>query len=148
MSFIKSIILGLFMGVYLSIFGLVGIIPIIGPIIAMLGAVCTCLFNPIIMVIFGFLLCKLSGVNSGDYGAAGINLIIYSFTGAVIAGIFNFVTQMLGFGVGAVAGGDLTTLGITAVGGIVGILIGLFIQFFMLFFFGLIGAIIYLLTKK
>lgn len=148
MSFIKSGILGLFMGIYLSIFGIVGVIPIIGPIIAMLGAMCSCLLNPLIMVIFGYLLCSLSRVKAGDFGAAGVNLIIYSFTGSVVFGVMNFIIQMLGFGVGAVAGGDLMSLGITAASGLIGVFIGLFIQFIMLFVFGLVGAIAYLLIKK
>jgi hypothetical protein len=148
MSFIKSGILGLFIGIYLGIFGLVGIIPVIGPIIAMFGAICLCLFNPLIMVALGFVLCKLSNVKAGDYGAAGINLLVYSFTGASIFAIISFITQLLGFGVGAAFGGDLTTLGFNAAGGIIGVVFGWFIQFVMLFIFGLVGAVIYLITKK
>jgi len=50
--------------------------------------------------------------------------------------------------VGAAFGGDLTTLGFNAAGGIIGVVFGWFIQFVMLFIFGLVGAVIYLITKK
>jgi hypothetical protein len=137
MSFIKSAIIG---GGLAFVLGIVGLIPIVN--------LCVCFVNPLIMVLAGYALCSFTGIKAGDYGALGINLLVYSFAGAVVGAILGFLLQMFGLGMGAVGGADLTQLGLTAAGGVVGIIIGFIFQMIMMFILAAVGGLIYMFTKK
>ena len=137
MSFIKSAILGAGLAFVLGVFGLIPIINF-----------CICFVNPFIIVLGGYALCKFTGVKAGDYGAFGINLLMFSFAGAVVGAILGFIMNMFGLGMGAIGGADMTSLGISAAGGIVGIIMGAVFQMISMIIFGGIGGIIYMFTKK
>jgi hypothetical protein len=137
MSFIKSAMIG---GGLALVLGIVGLIPIVN--------LCVCFVNPLIMVLAGYALCSFTGIKTGDYGALGINLLVYSVVGAVVGAILGFIMQMWGLGIGAVGGADMTQLGVTAAGGIVGIAIGFVFQMIMMFIFAAVGGLIYMFTKK
>ena len=137
MSFIKSAIIGAGIALVMGIFGLIPLINF-----------CVCFVNPFVLAIGGYALCKFTNIKSGDYAAFGINLIIFSFAGAVIGAVFGFISSILGLGLGAIGGADMTSLGISAAGGIVGIIMGAVFQMVSMFIFGGIGGIIYMFTKK
>lgn len=137
MSFIKSAILGAGLALIL---GILGIIPLVN--------MCVCFVNPFILVIGGYILCSFTGIKTGDYGALGINLIVYSVAGSVVGAIISFLMQMLGLGFTAVGGADLTTLGVNAAGGIVGVILGFIFQALSMLIMGGIGGLVYMFTKK
>jgi uncharacterized protein YqgC (DUF456 family) len=97
MSFIKSALFGALVGTFFSLFGMVGMIPIIGPLIGMFLGTCICLFTPFIGTLAGYLLCSITKVKKADYGAAGINLVIYSLVGSIIFALINFIMQIFRF---------------------------------------------------
>lgn len=148
MSFIKSAIYGALVGIFFSLFSFINLIPFIGPLIGMFMGACACFVYPMIMIIFGYLLCVITKVKKADYGAAGINLLIYTITSTVIFALINFLTQMLGIGFGVVTGADLLALVVSAGAGIIGLMIAIGFQFLLLLVFGLIGAVVYLVLKK
>lgn len=137
MSFIKSAMIGAGLALVLTILGLIPFINF-----------CICFVNPLIMVLAGYVLCQFTNIKAGDYGALGINLLIYSIAGAAVSALIGFVLQMLGLGLGAVGGADITQLGMTAAGGIIGIAFSFILQMIAMFVLGVIGGLIYLFTKK
>lgn len=137
MSFIKSAIIGAGLALVLTTLGLIPFINF-----------CICFVNPLIMVLAGYVLCQFTSIKAGDYGAFGINLLIYSVAGAAVSAIIGFVIQMFGLGIGAVGGANITRLGMAAAGGIIGVAMNFVIQMIAMFILGAIGGVIYMFTKK
>lgn len=149
MDLIKTGILGVIVGVYLSIIPLVALIPLIGPIIAGFGNACLCCLNPLILTVFGYVLCSFINIKKEDYTSFAKNIIVYSIVGIIIFSIVSFSIQLLGIGANIIDGGNnLTNVFLGALGGSFSTLLGIVGNYIMLLFFTLIGGVIYMLTKK
>lgn len=145
---IKSAIYGALVGIFFSLSGPIGFIPIIGPYIGTILGISLCFIGPIVMVIAGYLLCVVTNVKKGDYDAAAINFVIYSLFSTGIFITTNFLTRMLVIGVSAIGGTEVFELFVNTGFNLIYIILLLLYQFVLFFGFGLIGVIIYLIFKK
>lgn len=125
---IKIILAGLLVGL---IIGILGIIPF-----------CSCFLGPFICLLGGFLLGKIVKIGSEDYGTLTINLIIYSFSGALIGTVIGYFVNVF-YG---------TTIAVNPFLSITTMFSDVIFPFLyvggMLFVFGAIGGLIYMFTKK
>ena len=125
MGFGTSIIVGIILGIIVGVVpGILGLIPVLGALIA----ICNCLIAPLLTVIGGYLIGSMGKIRAGDWGGLAIQNGIYALTAAIVGTAVNTLLAFFNIGATAIGGQtDITGLGITAVGGILGIVIVFFI---------------------
>jgi hypothetical protein len=146
MGFGTSIIIGIVLGIVVGVIpGILGLIPILGALIA----ICNCLVSPLLAVVGGYLVGSMGKVRAGDWGGLAVQNGIYALTAAIVGTAVNTLLAFFNIGATAIGGNqDIAGLGITAAGGILGIVLVFVIALVLNLVLGFIGGAIYLLMAK
>lgn len=137
MSYKKSAILGLVVGVVL---GIIGLIPFVGAL--------NCVLSPLAALAAGYYLVGELKIRKDDWKLLAINSAVFSAVAAVIGLVFNIVGLVSGLGLSAVGGSSAQSIVIGAGLGIGAVIFGAIVGFVYTLVLAVVGGAIRMYTAK
>ncbi len=137
MSYVKSALIGLGVGIVL---GVVGLIPFIGAV--------NCILSPLLALAAGYFIVDMCKIRKEDWGALAINSAVFSIVAAIVGAVFGLLSMMFGIGISAIGGGDAGDMMIGAGLGIAALVMGVVFGFIQGLVLAIIGGAIKMFTSK